>query len=583
MKFPDALRVIRHAPTEARPYYVVLACGFTPLYMQRFLHAHLQQRLPDRSVKIATGLYGDLLGTVRGASALEAHMAVIALEWPDLDPRLGYRTLAGWGPADEVDIMQQAEINLASLGEAIEGLSKTIPVVISLPTLPFPPVFHTGSWQIGSTHAALEAGVTQLAAHISKLHSISVISQHRLNSDSPLGNRFELRWELSSGQPYTLSHASKLAEAAARLIAPSPTKKGIITDLDDTFWSGIVGEIGAESVSWDLQNHTQLHGLYQQVLRALAEQGVLVAIASKNDPEIVDLALTREDVIMPKDKIFPIEVHWHAKSASVRRILSAWNISADAVVFVDDSPMELEEVKRAFPQIECLLFPNQADRTAEGFLCQLRDLFAKPRFSTEDQIRRESLRTAAEFVVELAGEGASDDFLRGLRSSITVDKNAASDPRSLELINKTNQFNLNGCRYDAAEWRAADQRPQSFVWSMAYQDKFGRLGKIAVIHGRHELGQGQDNVVWIDAWVLSCRAFARRIEHQCLNLLFEDTGASEIAFCFRATERNGPLKQFLAGFLDVPPEPGVRISREKFIARCPLLFHAIQRSSGEPL
>jgi FkbH-like protein len=357
----------------------------------------------------------------------------------------------------------------------------------------------------------------------------------------------------------------------AGLIVPTPPKKGIVTDLDDTFWSGIVGEVGPDGVSWDLHSHTQLHGLYQQVLRALADQGVLVAIASKNEPAVVERTLARADVIMPKDKMFPIEVHWHAKSGSIGRVLAAWNIGADAVVFVDDSPMELEEVKQAFPQIECLKFPKQDYKSAEGFLRQLRDLFGKPRLSGEDQLRRESLRQAAQFTEGLSGEDASDDFLQGLHASLAIDRNAASDTRSLELINKTNQFNLNARRYDAAEWRATTQRPNGFVWSVAYQDKFGPLGKIAVIQG-----QAQDGVISIDTWVMSCRAFARRIEYQCVRLLLEDMKAREITFCFRATERNGPLQHFLAGLLGEPPAMGVRLSREDFISRCPPLFHAIE-------
>jgi FkbH-like protein len=571
MRFSEALKIVQSAPAEALPYQVILACGFTPLHMQTFLHGHLQQRLPDRKVTVATGLFGDLLGTVRGANTMNANAAAIVLEWPDLDPRLGYRSLGGWGPAEEADILQQVGANLASLRRAVEGLSQATPVVIALPSLPFPPTFHTGSWQAGNTQAILETAVNQLAADLSKCPDVSIVNAQHLNVESPPGSRFDLRSELFAGLPYTLAHASALAEAMARLIVPSPPKKGIVTDLDDTFWSGIVGEVGPDGVSWDLHSHTQLHGLYQQVLRALADQGVLVAIASKNQLEVVERALARADVIMPKDKIFPIEVHWHAKSGSVGRVLSAWNISADAVVFVDDSPMELEEVKQAFPQIECLQFPKQDYKSAERFLRQLRDLFGKPRLSSEDQLRRESLRQAAQFTGELSGEDASDDFLQGLRASLSIDRNAASDPRSLELINKTNQFNLNARRYDAAEWRAAAQRTDGFVWSVAYQDKFGPLGKIAVIHG-----QAHDGVISIDDWVMSCRAFARRIEYQCIKLLFEDTGAREITFCFRATDRNGPLQQFLAGLFDEPPAPGVRLLREDFITRCPPLFHAVE-------
>jgi FkbH-like protein len=155
---------------------------------------------------------------------------------------------------------------------------------------------------------------------------------------------------------------------------------------------------------------------------------------------------------------------------------------------------------------------------------------------------------------------------------VTVERTAAADdPRSRELVNKTNQFNLNARRYEAAEWDLAARRDGAFLWSLAYQDKFGPLGKIAVIGG-----QSHHSCLAIDVWVMSCRAFARRIEHQCLSLLFEEPGVEEIVFCFRATERNGPLQEFLTGILGAPPEPGARLRREDFLRRCPPLFHNIK-------
>ena len=43
----------------------------------------------------------------------------------------------------------------------------------------------------------------------------------------------------------------------------------------------------------------------------------------------------------------------------MKRILEIWNIAADSVIFVDDSPMELAEVAAAHPGIECVLFPKE--------------------------------------------------------------------------------------------------------------------------------------------------------------------------------------------------------------------------------
>jgi hypothetical protein len=42
-----------------------------------------------------------------------------------------------------------------------------------------------------------------------------------------------------------------------------------MTDLDDTVKEGIIGEVGHDSISWDLDHHTQMHGVYPQLLHAL--------------------------------------------------------------------------------------------------------------------------------------------------------------------------------------------------------------------------------------------------------------------------------------------------------------------------
>src|SRR4029077_61081 len=104
--------------------------------------------------------------------------------------------------------------------------------------------------------------------------------------------------------------------------------------------------------------------LYQQMLVALSEAGVLIAVASKNDPEAVEEAFQRQDLILPRDRIYPMEIHWGPKSESVGRILRAWNVAADAVVFVDDSPMELAEVKATHPEIGALVFPAHDEQAA---------------------------------------------------------------------------------------------------------------------------------------------------------------------------------------------------------------------------
>ena len=113
------------------------------------------------------------------------------------------------------------------------------------------------------------------------------------------------------------------------------------------------------------------------------------------------------------------------------------------------------------------------------------------------------------------------------------------------------------------EWAAHLQRPDSFLATVSYQDKFGTLGKIAVV-----TGSGTALVLTITSWVMSCRAFSRYIEHHTLDRLFAHFEADELEFAFSATERNGPLQEFLIGISERLHAPPVRVtrqdSREKF-------------------
>ncbi len=273
-----------------------------------------------------------------------------------------------------------------------------------------------------------------------------------------------MKSELLIGFPYTVPHADRIAEGFARVIAPAPALKGIITDLDDTLWSGLVGEIGADAVRWDAASRYHLHGLYQKLLSALADEGVLVGIASKNDPSVVEAALSRSDLLISTQKIFPIEVHWAPKSQSVTRILKRWNISADAVAFVDDTPLELAEVANVHPGITCIEFPSGDYKGVLEVLKRLRNLCSKDQVTAEDALRRESIRAGAVFEEETEQASSAEALLSQIGAKLRFDfDNSASISRALELVNKTNQFNLNGIRFTQPEWERKLARPGSFL------------------------------------------------------------------------------------------------------------------------
>jgi len=572
----EALEISRKpVAQDAKALRVFLACGFTPLHLQNFLSAHLRQLFPENRVEIKTGLFGDLAGSLERIDAKGFDGLTALLEWPDFDSRLGIRELGGWQVSDVHETVSSVDRQLSRLNRALRKAAHSVPVVVSLPTLPLPPLFYTPPNINSAEKTKLLLSLAKFAADLSEEPGIRILDSQALDSVSPPATRFDIKSEILSGFPYKLPHASALAQSMASVLQTRSPKKGLITDLDDTLWSGILGEVGVDGVNWSLEHHSHIHGLYQQFLSSLASAGVLVGVASKNDAALVQQAFDRKDLLLKKDKVFPFEVHWHRKSDSVQRILKSWNIGPEAVVFIDDSPMEAAEVKAAFPAMECLVFKKDDYQSVWDFLANLRASFGKTAISNEDAIRLESLRSVAPLLDALGQDGnASDEFLKRADALVSFDfTKRPKDGRAFELVNKTNQFNLNGKRFSESEWTKFLADPTSFLITVTYQDKYGPLGKIAVL-----LGKLNEKKLHVAAWVMSCRAFSRRIEHHSLKRLFEKFDADEAVFDFQPTERNGPTQDFFQELAGGPPQPGLKISRASFQEKAPPLFHRVEET-----
>lgn len=551
---------------ENKLHYLV--CGFEPLHLKTLFWAHLFERLPKGNVEVHNGVYGDLPGNLAMAAESPAIAAAVVVEWSDIDSRLGLRSSGGWLEEVKPDILSTAQQRYSHIETALLNVARRMPAVIVPPSLPLLPIGNTVGAQASVMELELEQQLASFLLRISRVPGLRIVQRSRIEQ-IPVADRLDAKMELLAGFPYTVPFADVLAGSLADVLYQAAPKKGLITDLDDTLWSGVVGEVGTERVSWDQEHHTQTNGLYQQMLGHLASCGVLLAACSKNEISTVESALAREDLFLKADSIFPVCANWEPKSQSVAEILRTWNIGADAVVFVDDSSMELDEVKRVFPRITCRQFPGKDATKVWQLLCELRDLFGKPLLMEEDRLRQASIRASTR--IHEVGESAGfPEFLRSLNGTITLDwRLDASEKRPLELINKTNQFNLNGLRISEGEWQRFLEDQNTELAVVSYQDKFGPLGKIAVV-----LGTKTNGIVKVSHWVMSCRAFSRRLEYHILNRLFRRADTEEIQFAFQATDRNEPLQKFFrdAGIRQ-DPEGTYRLSRTAFLAQREALPH----------
>jgi FkbH-like protein len=572
MRLSEALKINQQPVVEsARKRKIHLVCGFTPLHLETFLKAHARLRFPGDDVSVVTGLFGDLEGNLQRASGQPAEGALVVLEWSELDERLGLRASAGWSASILDDVLEQVAEKLQRIETLLSTLGSAMPVAVVATTLPLPPLTYLPLAQTSAFELQLRFAIISFLNRICSLPGLRLVSDSALTRRSPHAQRHDVKLELHAGFPYTVAHAAGLARTSIECLFPPVPKKGLITDLDDTVWKGILGDVGIAGLSWCLEDRSQAHALYQQLVGSLAESGVLVAVASKNDPELVEQAFKRPDMLLKDTQVFPIHASWGAKSEAVGRILNTWNVGPDSVVFVDDGPMELAEVAENYPDIECLRFPADDPAAILELLYKLRERFGKSEVREEDRLRLQSLRASSTFEKAQSAE-SSADFLARLDAKLILEfSNCCHDGRALDLINKTNQFNLNGRRYTQNEWQSYFTKPGAFLVTAAYEDRFGPLGRIAVL-----AGQRSPEKIEVDTWVMSCRAFSRHIEFQILRRLYDKYHSSCIEFSYTPTERNAPLQEFFRRFFPLGlPDEKLDLSAELFTKNCPQLSHNV--------
>jgi FkbH-like protein len=278
-----------------------------------------------------------------------------------------------------------------------------------------------------------------------------------------------------------------------KIIRQIETVKLIILDLDDTLWRGVAAEGDHDTyfrtIAWPTG--------FVEALLYFKRRGGLLAICSKNDeaPTRERFAAIWRDLIRLEDFV-SVKINWLPKSENVAQILDETNILPGNVVFVDDNPREVDEVRARFPAVRGLGFQHYDWRR---IVLQAPEMQVA---AVTGESRERTQLVRARIDREQASEGV--DRRTWLKSLDLKQKIVAirstRDPgfaRAFELINKTNQFNTTGQRWTQAEFEAFFSRGGLCLTS-ALRDKTVDNGVIGVL-----LLCGAE----ILQAVLSCRVF----------------------------------------------------------------------------
>jgi FkbH-like protein len=367
---------------------------------------------------------------------------------------------------------------------------------------------------------------------------------------------FALGSYLGSGCPVAAAALGSVAAAVVEAALPTETSRAkvLVTDLDNVMWSGVVAEDG-DQIAFSAEGKGYRHFIYQTCLLKLKREGTLLAAVSRNDADVALQPLRSGRMTLGEQDLVATIASYQAKSAQIRELAARLNLGLDAFVFVDDNPIELAEVAAALPAVRCEPFPLR-DQDVPAFFERLAGHFPRAVLTAEDLERTELYRRRVSGMAPSNIGGADlTSFLRDLQMVLTIrDRSNGDRERVVQLINKTNQFNLNGHRVSDEEVGAV-LAAGGRLYGATLEDRHGSHGEtLACLVNREGT---------ITSFVMSCRVFQRRMEHAFLAWLAgQPNPPSRLQFA--PTARNTPFQQFLEDAAFTRGQDGCQLDGETF-------------------
>jgi FkbH-like protein len=377
-----------------------------------------------------------------------------------------------------------------------------------------------------------------------------LVNIDKVISKVSIDKSIDLRYFYSSKALYSIEFYKAYSEFISPIIFSvlGKTKKALILDCDNTIWKGIIGEDGAEGVELSVKDKSG--NVFEEVhhlAKALAKQGVIVGLCSKNNEEDVEqVFLKRSDMALKSEDITIKKINWADKVTNLREIAADLNIGIESLVFVDDSAFEINFVKENLPDVLSIKVPEKLyEYPAE--IRKTYSQFYKKRNTKEDLDRANLYKTDESRKLERAKFSSLDEYLASLQLKVNIFVDSRNlVERTAQLTQKTNQFNFTGHRYTESEISRFIESEKNRVYVFGVTDKFGDYGitGLAII-------LIQDNKAEIDSFLMSCRIIGRNIENAVLNFILrnlEANGIESVAAKYIQTAKNAQIESFYDKF-----------------------------------
>ncbi len=339
----------------------------------------------------------------------------------------------------------------------------------------------------------------------------------------------------------------KLAAAACRSTwnaLTGNTKKVLVLDLDDTIWGGIVGDDGMENLK--IGGHDAIGEAFadfQRWIQMIRSWGVVLCICSKNEEKIaMEVFEKHGGMILQKDDFVKWRINWNDKAVNLAEIIAELNVGMDDVVFLDDNPAERDRIRTALPGIYVPDLPE--DKMEYPAFIRSLDCFNRKELTEEDKKRTELYKDEDNRTSSQQTFASLEDWIASLNIELTFETlNETNLVRAEQLLNKTNQMNLRTRRLSREELKNWGDQKDHWVYVVKVKDIFGDNG-ITGLLGFHKT---DDQEIFLDDFVMSCRIMGRKIEDRMLDFVIDHCrkqNGRRVHAAYLPTEKNKPVLSF---------------------------------------
>ncbi len=491
--------------------YVVRSVTVEPILPFLATEAVLANYVLDLQVGGYGSYVDELLNPQSALAKFKPDIVFVLLDLEDIAGRLP--DLCADGIGDGVDA--EIEESLARIAQLLRSFRSGSSARILFQGCLVPDVTSLGDVGDANLPRSLTSAVHQLnqrlAALCSTVTDCVFFDVDHLAARHGRANWRDARMFLASRLPVSAASFSTYSRGLVRSFSTlfRAPRKVLCTDLDNTLWGGVVGEEGPDGIATGSAFPGNCYLEYQEYLRQLSSRGVLLAIVSKNNEADVREAfqVRAADLGLGLDNFVATKISWNEKSDSIRELAQELSLGLDSFVFVDDNPVECEAIRQQLPEVAVIEAPVEEPWKLVGLLS------AQPFFDaavvTDDDVNRLNEYKAQAQRAELASSaGDRDEFLASLGIVCTF-LSALDAPlaRSVQLLAKTNQFNLTTRRRSAAEVEEIASAPGGQAIAVRVRDRFGDAGVVGLALARNE-----GDSCFVDSLLLSCRVIGRGIE-----------------------------------------------------------------------